>query len=532
MGNTANTLTLARLILRLDRFRIALWLGGLTFFTLIVPVAFQNLYGTQQERDALALTMENPAMTAMVGPGDLENYTMGTMTAHQMILMTAVVAGLMAVLLTSRWTRGEEEEGRVEMIRSLPAGRLAHLMAAILVMILVSVLLAVFTGFGLAVMGEASMTLEGSLLYGTILGGVSLFFGGVTAVAAQLLSNPRGTVGFSIAVLLGSYLFRAVTDISNETLSWVSPLGWVTKAEVYSGNHWGPAVMLVLSAGVLFAAGSWLNSIRDLGRSFVPPRKGRERASRLLQSPLGLTLRLQRTGFIVWAAGVFILGASYGSVLGDMEAFFAENELMAQLLQEEEGLSLTEQFLPMLLVVLSLLITIPPLIAVNKLRGEEKKHRVEHLLGRAVSSTQLLGAYTGTAAVNGFIMLSLTAIGLWAAGNAVMDEGLAFGLIYGAALSYYPAVLVMIGFAVLLIGALPKFTQLVWLYLFYSFVALYLGGLFQFPEWVGMLSPFGHVPQVPVEDVSVLPLTVLAAIAVVLTVLGFIAFRKRDLDFQ
>ncbi|TVP81263.1 MAG: ABC transporter permease, partial [Alkalicoccus sp.] len=322
MGNTANTLTLARLILRLDRFRIALWLGGLTFFTLIVPVAFQNLYGTQQERDALALTMENPAMTAMVGPGDLENYTMGTMTAHQMILMTAVVAGLMAVLLTSRWTRGEEEEGRVEMIRSLPAGRLAHLMAAILVMILVSVLLAVFTGFGLAVMGEASMTLEGSLLYGTILGGVSLFFGGVTAVAAQLLSNPRGTVGFSIAVLLGSYLFRAVTDISNETLSWVSPLGWVTKAEVYSGNHWGPAVMLVLSAGVLFAAGSWLNSIRDLGRSFVPPRKGRERASRLLQSPLGLTLRLQRTGFIVWAAGVFILGASYGSVLGDMEAFF------------------------------------------------------------------------------------------------------------------------------------------------------------------------------------------------------------------
>ena len=43
---------------------------------------------------------------------------------------------------------------------------------------------------------------------------------------------------------------------------------------------------------------------------------------------LVLYLRLQRTGIIAWAIGLFILGASYGSVLGDLESFFKDNEML------------------------------------------------------------------------------------------------------------------------------------------------------------------------------------------------------------
>ncbi|WP_010651937.1 ABC transporter permease [Oceanobacillus massiliensis] len=521
---------LSRFLIRLDRIRIMLWLFGLAFFTLIVPNALAELYGSQQERDGMAETMANPAMIAMVGPGDLTNYTVGAMTAHQMLLMTAAVVGLMSILLVSRHTRADEEDGRIEMIRSLPTGRLSYLNASLLVSGGTNAVLAIITGFGLYALGIESMDLEGSLLYGAALGGTGLVFAGVTAIFAQLFESSRSTIGWSVAVLLLAYLFRAVTDISNEGLSWLSPLGWVTKTEAYSSDNWLPVLLMIGVSGTLYILANYLYSIRDLERGFFPSRPGRMYASRFLQSPIGLALRLQQTGTISWAIGLFVVGASYGSVLGDMESFFAGNEMMEQLLQPAEGVSLTEQFIPILLMVMAILATIPPVMAMNKLKGEENKDRVTHLLGRAVSRTRLMGGYLMIAIVNGFVMISLTAIGLWAAGTAVMVDGIEFGTIYGAALSYYPAILIIISITVFFIGFLPKLTSIVWLYLFYSFVVLYLGSLMQFPDWVGKLSPFGYIPQVPIEDAAPMTLIILSVIAAGLIVFGFIGYNKRDIQ--
>ncbi|SET02714.1 ABC-2 type transport system permease protein [Oceanobacillus limi] len=532
MSNTMikRTSRLSGLILRRDRIRIPIWLIGICFFTFVVPLSFLELYGSQQDRDVMAETMENPAMIAMVGPADLTNYTIGVMTAHQMLLLTAVVVGLMSILLVSRHTRGDEEDGRIEMIRSLPVGRLSNLHATLMVYTFVNILLALIVGFGLYALNIESMDLEGSLLYGATLGATGIVFAGVTALFAQLSESSRGTIGLSIAVLLIAYLIRGIGDVSNEALSWVSPLGWVTKTEAYGANDWWPILLMLGVSICLFFLAYYLNAIRDLGAGFLPSKPGKKHASAFLQSPIGLSLRLQRTGTIAWAIGMFVIGASYGSVLGDLDSFFEGNEMMMQMLASEEGYSFTEQFLPMLMIVMAILAAIPPVMAMNKLYGEEKKNRIEHLLGRAVSRTKLMGSLLIIAVVNGFVMISLAAIGLWVAGVSVMEEPFEFGTVYGMAVAYYPAILVMISVAVLLIGVLPKLTSFTWLYLFYSFVVLYLGGIFQLDEWVGDLSPFGHVPQLPIEDMAWVPIGSLTIVAVMITVIGFVGYNKRDME--
>ncbi|WP_456276693.1 ABC transporter permease [Bacillus sp. AK128] len=521
---------LSRFIFRLNRFRILIWLVSLTFFTLVVPVSFTGLYNSQQEREVMAQTMANPAMTAMTGPANLSNYTIGVMTAHQMLLMTAAVVGLMSILLVTRQTRADEEEGRLEMIRSFPTGRLSYLNASLLIITITYVGLALITGFGLYALGIESMDLEGSLLYGVALGATGLFFAGVTAVFAQLSESSRGTIGYSISVLLIAYLFRAITDVSNETLSWISPLAWVTKAEVYDKNNWWPILLLIGTSLVLYIIANYLNAIRDMGRGFLPSKPGKKYASSFLKSPIGLALRLQRTGMISWAIGMFVLGASYGSVLGDLETFFSDNEAMKQLLPPVEGVTLLEQFIPMLMIVISLLATIPPVMAMNKLKSEEKKDRIVHLLSKSVSRTRLLGSYFIISIINGLIMILLAAFGLWSVGTTVVAGGLSFDTIFIAALSYYPATFVMISLAVFLIGISPKVTSFIWLYVLYSFLVLYLGGLFQFPDWVGNISPYGHVPQTPIEDFSFLPLVLLCSVGIGLTVIGFICFNKREIE--
>ena len=96
------------------------------------------------------------------------------------------------------------------------------------------------------------------------------------------------------------------------------------------------------------------------------------------------------------------------------------------------------------------------------------------------------------------------ALGLWSAGICVMDEALAFGTTFGSALIYLPAMWIMMGVAVFLIGIAPKVTGLAWLYMIYGFIVIYLGGILDFPDWMNNLSAFHHIPQVPVEDMDYL----------------------------
>jgi len=528
---SSKTGVLSRFLLRQDRFRIPIWLLSLSGITLLTAQAFTGLYATEENRQTIAQTMVNPAMTAMVGKGyGLDNYTFGAMLAHQMLLFTAVTVAIMSILLVARHTRAEEEDGRLELIRSLPAGRLASLNATLIVVIGVNILLALLTAAGLYALGIESIDLEGSLLYGAALAASGIVFAAITAFFSQLSESSRGTIGLSFAALGAAYFIRAIGDVSNETLSWFSPLGWVTGTEVYVNDYWWPILLTLGVSLILIMASLYINSIRDLDAGFLPSRLGKTRASTALQSPIGLALRMQRTGIIAWAIGVLLIGASYGSIFGDLDTFFEDMEIMKDLLSGLEGGSLTEQFIAKLMSIIAMICTIPALMAVFKLKGEEKKGRTEHLLARAVSRNRLLASYMLISLTVGFVMLSLAAIGLGAAAVAVLEDGPSLATIYGAAMVYLPALAIFIGLAVLLIGLLPKLTGITWLYLGYSFFVVYLGGVFQFDEWVGNLTPFGHVPELPIEDVNAVVLILLTIIAAVLTTGGFIGYRNRDIQ--
>ena len=524
-----NTAKYARLLLRLDRIRIPVWIIALTLLTVLVAPALAEMCPTGQERQVMAETMRNPAMTAMFGPGyGLDNYTYGAMMAHQMMLLTALAVAVMSILLVSRHTRGDEENGRIEMIRSFPVGRLSNLCATFIVFFGAYVVLALVVGFGMFALGIESIDLEGSLLYGAVLGATGFFFAAVTALFAQLSESSRGAAGLSFAFLGLAYLVRAIGDIGNETLSWLSPLGWILRAEVYVNNYWWPVLLTVAAALAVAALAFYLNSIRDLEAGFIPAKPGRKTASPLLRSPPGLGLRLQRTAIYGWAAGMFVLGASYGSVMGDMEAYVGSMEMLQDMLISAEGFTLTEQFLPMLMAVIAMAGAIPVLLMILKLRAEEKKNRTEHLLARAVSRTKVMGSFLLISIVIGFLMQLLGAVGLWSAGAAVMDDPISFGAIFNASMAYLPALWAMTGFAALLIGFLPRAATLAWIYLAYSFFAVYLGAVFQLPEWAAKLSPFGHIPKMPVEEANFAVLAALTVLALALMAAGLAGYRRRD----
>ncbi|WP_100408116.1 ABC transporter permease [Bacillus solitudinis] len=526
----SQTARMTLFMIRLDRLRLSIWLMALSFITIVTASAFTDLYQNEQERQVIAETMRNPAMTAMIGPGyGLNDYTAGPMMAHQMLLFTAIVVALMNILLATRHTRADEEEGRVELIRALPVGQLTNVGASIIVLFSANLLLALLIGFGLYGLGIESMDLEGSLLYGAAIGATGILFCAVTVLFAQVSDNTRGTIGISFTALGVAYLVRAVGDVSNEMLSLFSPLSWILRTEVYVNNYWWPIFVTVGMGLGIVVVSLYLNRIRDLESGFLPTKPGRKHANRFLLSPLGLAFRLQRTGIIAWAVGMFILGASYGSVLGDLESFFSSNEMLSELFPPVEGLSLTEQFLTMLMSVISMICTVPALLPILKIRAEERKNRIEHVLTHSVSRTKLMGGYLALSLFFGFVMLFLALTGLWVTAYSMMEEPLSFTMMFAALMGYLPAIWLMTGLVVLFIGVFPQLASIIWLYLGYSFIVVYLGGLLQFPEWMGELSPYGHIAQLPVEEMNYLKSFTLIGLAISFMLIGFRGYKKRDI---
>ena len=98
---------------------------------LVTVASTKSLYPTPESlREVAAVTEDNPAALRPERP-PIALDTLGGQVAYQTGAAALTAVGLMSLLLTSRLTRGEEDSGRLELIRAAPVGRDAPLAAAV-----------------------------------------------------------------------------------------------------------------------------------------------------------------------------------------------------------------------------------------------------------------------------------------------------------------------------------------------------------------------------------------------------------------
>lgn len=528
--NFAGTGVLTKFILKRDKFFLPLWILGMALLCLIIPPTFAEMFPTEADRLIMSETMKNPAMIAMCGPCyDFENYSNGAMYTQFMLIWTAILWSVMNIFLVIRHTGKDEEEGRLELIKALPTGRQSNLLSIIVVLVLVNIIMSMIIGFGINAMGVENMGLTGSLIFGFANGVCGLVFASIALVFAQLFPNTRGATGYSLVVLGIFYILRAVGDIGTEALSYISPFGLICRAEAYVNNMWWPIILLLIVSAIFFLLAFKLNSKRDIEQGLIAAKKGRRYASHMLKGSFGLNFRLLRNTLIAWAVTIFILGAAYGSIFGDIESFINSSEVIKKMFMGDPNADMTMQFVDTLMVVMSIIASIAVIMIIFKLRGEEKRGRIDDILARNVSRTRLLGGYVIIAIVLTILLQCLTALGLWSASYTVMDEPMALGEVFKSGLIYVPAMLIFVGLSTALVGIFPKGTIISWLFLGYSFFADYVGGIVDLPNWTNMITPFGQTPSIPTEEFDIVPVGIMCAIAVALLIVGFVGFEKRDI---
>lgn len=520
---------LLRLNLRLDRIRILIWTLAVGLGVAGSMASFATTYSTPESLQARASLMGNPSAIMMTGPAfGLENYTFGAMVANELSLYLLLASAIMSILLVVRHTRAEEESGRMEMLRALPAGRFAPAAAAVLTVAVANAAVGAATSIALAGSGlEAASSV--ALGVGTALTG--LVFAGVAAVAAQLTEHARSATGAAMALLAAAFLIRGIGDVINNQgswLSWFSPFAWAQQARFYVDLRWWPLALAAAATVLLLSLAVLLAGRRDLGAGLRAPQPGPASAPRALLSPAGLATRLLRGSFAVWAGAAFLFAAAFGALANSLKDAFSDLPALTSLLAVDLA-DLTASFASAILSFVMVAPLIFSVAAVLRLRGEEDAGRAEQLLVTGSSRPGLLAGWLGAVAVQTVLLTAVvgfgTGLGVWAGTG---DAGWA-GELTLAALAYLPAIALVAAIAVALFGLAPQIAALAWAPVVWAAAVLYLGSLLALPAWAVDLSPLAHVSLVPSADLALAPLVLMSLFAAALTVAGFVGFRRRDI---
>jgi ABC-2 type transport system permease protein len=516
-----------RFLVKRERINSTIWAFSLVIFTWAIAAYYPSLFPTQSDIAAMAEMLKSPAMVGIMGPvfgGDTPSVAM--MFTQEMSVWIFIAAAVMNIFFTGRHTRADEELGRLEMFRALSVGRHTGAASVMCGAFVLNAVIALFTTLLMMSAGMDGANFAGCLAYSSAVFAVGLFFAAATLLFAQLFSTSRGVTGAAFAVLGAAYMLRAVGDIQNNALAYISPLGLGLRVFAFYENNFQYVVILLAEAVVLTVAAFAVLNFRDHGQGVIPARKGTANASRFLRSPLSLAWRLTRNSALIWCAAVFAIGAMYGAMFGDIEDFANQNDYYRQIIAGGVDIagSMIDSYAAFLFVIMSLISVIPIITTANKIHAEERRGRLEQVLAHGVSRAKMYGAYIIIGVGLTIFLQFCAAVGVYAASGGLVT----FGDMLAASLAYIPAILLMLGLVVFLVGLLPKLTALVWVvYGYAAFAAIFLR-IFDLPDWLPKLSPFGNVPMLPVAEFDIVPFVALLVIAVALTALGVVGFRGRD----
>nr|WP_134773077.1 ABC transporter permease subunit [Ornithinimicrobium flavum] len=522
----AGTMTL--IALRTGWKPLTSWIVGLVGVMVLTGSSIGALYDTPEKVRGYAESLGGDAMAMLNGRvAGLD--TLGGVFANEFGFVLSFALPLMAVALTARGTRREEEAGRVDLLLASRIGRRGPLLAAVLVATAAVLVTGLACGAAMAVFGADP---AGSVLYGLGIASLGFVFVGLTAVAAQVVEHSRAVWGIGLGLAVLAYLVRGIGALEQNALVWLSPHGWVDEVRAFGDARAWP-LLLALGAGVgLVVVAFALLDRRDVGSALVEPRRSVDRASRALQTPLGLAVRQHRGAVIGWAAVGGVLMGVYGSLTQEVIDVITENRALAGLIGADVDAAaevILRTVMSTFLLMLGMLVAAFVVAGVGSLRKEEETGRLEVGLSSQRSRSSWLGVHLLVLLAGALLVGVAGAAALGATTAAALGEPAWVGDVLRGAGAQVAPVLFFAGVSVALLGWRPRWHAAAWGVLAVAAVLAYLGPGLDLPELLLDASPFLAVGRDVVgQGASVTGVAVLVVLGVVLAVGGFVGFRRRD----
>ena len=296
-------------------------LWGLVFGVAIASseISYTTIYKTQAQRDALAAAYgSNKATSALFGPAP-QLQTVAGFTVFKISMTLMILGAVWGLLLATKLLRGEEDDGRWDILLSGQTTRrgaavqaLAGLGVGLLMLWLITAIITVLSGRD----SKVDIAAGPSFYFALAMVTTACMFLAVGALTSQLAATRRQAASFAAAFLGVAYALRMIADagVGLHFLIWLSPLGWVEELQPLTASQPLALVPIIAFTGVMAAVAVWLAGRRDVGASVVADRSRAEPHLRLLFGPTGLAIRLMRAIVIGWGIAIAISGLLFGLI--------------------------------------------------------------------------------------------------------------------------------------------------------------------------------------------------------------------------
>ena len=488
-------------------------------------VSYTRIYKTPAQREALAAAYgANKATSALFGPAP-QLQTVAGFTVFK-ISMTLMLLGAVWGLLTStRLLRGEEDNGRWELLLAgqttrggAAAQALGGLGAGVFTLWAVTSLITVLTGL----YSSVGIAAGPALYFALAMVATAVMFLAAGALTSQLAATRRQAASYAASFLGVSYAVRMIADagLGLHGLIWASPLGWVEELRPLTAPQ--PLALLPIAAftAVLAAAAVHLAGTRDAGASVVPDRDTSRPHLRLLTGPAGLALRLVRPAVISWWAAIAVSGLLFGLIAksaGGTISGSSARQVLAKLGAPGTGAAAVLGVLPLLLL------SLPP-----PDHPPQEAGTLDHLLsfpspgrGGSAGSWSPSPSCWRPACWPG---PGLARRGQPARGGLHHDVEAGVNLVPPPSRSWH---------RLLAFGVWPRGTAIVvYVLLGWSLFAVVIGGIGAISHWILDTSVFHQMASAPAVPPHWEANGVMVAIGVASALIGGIAFSRRDLQGQ
>ena len=137
---------------------------------------------------------------------------------------------------------------------------------------------------------------------------------------------------------------------------------------------------------------------------------GRAHAAPSLGTPLGLATRLQRGSVIGWTSGLLVLAVAYGWITDSINEFVQDNKALTDIIAAQGHGSLAEQYVAMSFRILALITAGFAIQSALRPRSEETATHAEQVLATPVSRTRFASSHLAVAFGGTALILALEGV--------------------------------------------------------------------------------------------------------------------------
>lgn len=523
--------------LKRDTKVIALWIVINVAMVVSGVSKLATLYGTNSEIASLKSMMDSPMIAALFGRlPDVHPMTTAVLFGALMMAMMGVLAAIMNIQIAIRGTRGDEESGATELIRSRAIKTTLPLSVMMTELLLVNILSALFMFIGSATIAMNGANIAGYALFAGSLAIFGLMFGAISVLAAQLFAEARSASLFSFAVLLLTYGMRSVVDAEKHYPAWhiVSPFNWLEDMQIFAQNRISYLVPMLLVILIAFAASYWMIQRRDLGAGIIQGNEhGRAKAGPMLRGFVTLFIRLERKLVLGWTIGLIFLGGMYGGLFAQVGKMVDTSPELQQILGVNAIHRLQNQvyssFLAMIIVFMAAMAIFAAVMVMQRQNKDARSGAYDLISGSAVTRTRLFWTYTVGGVVTGLLTWTVGLLTLWLAASQTVSQKIPHSMFIKALWGYMPTIVLAVGIVAIFIGWFPRLIGILYGYFGVFFLLTYMKNMFHVPVSLLKFSPFGWTYHLPVTNVSMTTLVGMLTLAILLMIVGYIGYRRRDL---